>query len=141
MSIKKVATILEHMDQRKVSKLLSVLEEKDEALAQQLRDEMVRFTDLVLVNDRGLQRLLQEIDQASLVVALKGAEWALLSRILDNLSPRVAERLREELALIGPVRVQEIEAARKEIMQTARRLESRGALFFVGKRGADEIIL
>ena len=101
---------------------------------------MVLFIDLMLVDDRGLQNLLREIDRESLATALKGADWPLVSRILDNLSPRAAETLREDLAFSGPIRVKVVEAARKDIMQTALHLQSRGALFFVGKEDAGDVI-
>lgn len=140
MSVKKVAKIFTHMEQRKVSKLLAFLADKDEDLARQIRDEMVLFIDLMLVDDRGLQNLLREVDHESLALALKGVEWPLVERILDNLSPRAAERLREDMALVGPRLVKDVDAARKLVMQTAQQLQSRGALFFVGKGRAEDVI-
>ena len=133
MSIKKVANILGFMDQRKAAKLLAFLEEKDEKLASQIRHEMVLFDDLMLLDDRGLQNLLQEVDKEVLVLALKGAEWPLVTRILENLSPRAAETLREDISLAGPKRVKDVESARQAVMQIALQLQARGALIFAGK--------
>ncbi len=133
MSVRKTAAILAHLDQHHISRLLAFVDEKDEKLARQLRDEMLLFSDLLLVDDRGLQNLLREVDQEVLVTALKGAEWRLVEKILDNLSPRAAEGLREDLASIGPVLAKRVHAARQTILQTAQQQQSRGLLWFVGK--------
>ena len=140
MSVKKTAAVLAHMDQRKASRLLAFLEEKDEKLARQVRNEMMLFADLLLVDERGLQNLLREVEQESLVTALKGVDWPLVEKILQNLSPRAAERLREDMALAGPKRVKDVEAAQQTILQTAKELQSRGALWFVGKGDTGDLI-
>lgn len=131
MSIRKAATILTHLDQRHALKILAFVDEQDEKLARQLRDEMFLFADLLRVDERGLQILLREVEQSVLVTALKGAEWPLVEKILDNLSPRAAENLREELATIGPIRVKQVQAARQTILQAAHQLQANGLLWFV----------
>ena len=141
MSIKKAATILTAMGQSKANRILSVLAERDEDLVQQIRKEMVVFMDLSGSDDRGLQNLLQEVEPETLVLALKGADWNLVERILDNLSPRAAESLREEMVLLGPKQRKEIEKARQEIVRKAVQLRARGALWFVGKGDADDYIV
>lgn len=131
MSVRKAATILTHLDQRQALRILAYVDEKDEKLARQLRDEMFLFIDLLRVDERGLQQLLREVEQSVLVTALKGADWPLVEKILDNLSPRAAETVREELASAGPVRVRQVQAARQTILQTAQQLQANGRLWFV----------
>ena len=140
MSIRKAATILSRLEQRQATRLLAFVDERDEKLARQLRDEMVLFSDLLLLDDRGLQNLLREVDQEVLLIALKGAEWPLVEKILDNLSPRAAENLREELASIGPVQAKRVWAARQSIMGRAEQLQSRGLLWFIGKGNEKDYI-
>ncbi|MBF0399223.1 MAG: hypothetical protein HQL90_00475 [Magnetococcales bacterium] len=131
MSIRKTATLLNHLDPRHALKLLAYVDERDEKLARQLRDEMFLFIDLLRVDERGLQHLLRVVEQSVLIMALKGADWPLLEKILDNLSPRAAETVREELAALGPVKARQVQAARQTVMQTAQQLQSRGLLWFV----------
>lgn len=139
-SIKKTAALLSHMEPRKISRIISFLEEQEADLARRIWDNMVLFTDVLLVDDRGLQNLLQESDLEDWVIALKGADWPLVEKILDNLSPRAAERLREDMVLAGPVRVKDVEAARQTLLKTAKRLQSQGALLFIGK-GEDKDLI
>ena len=140
MRIRKTAALLARLDQRQAFKIVAFVDEQDEQLARQLRNEMLLFIDLLLVDDRGLQNLLREIDHEVLVIALKGAEWRLVEKILDNLSPRAAENLREDLAAIGPVRVSRVQAARQTVLQTAQDLRARGLLWFVGKGDDKDVI-
>lgn len=140
MSVRKAATILARLDQHHANRLLAFVDEKDEKLARQLRDEMVLFSDLRQVDARGMQALLREVDPDVLLIALKGAEWPLVEKILDNLSPRAAETLREELAILGPVQAKRVLAARQTILESAIRLQSRGQLWFAGKGNEKEYI-
>ncbi len=140
MSIRKTATILSRLEQRHASRLLAFVDERDEKLARQLREEMLLFSDLLLLDERGLQNLLREVDQGVLLIALKGAEWPLVEKILDNLSPRAAESLRENLASIGPVQGSRVRAARQSIMEMVEQLQARGLLWFVGKGNAKDYI-
>ncbi|MEO5362537.1 MAG: hypothetical protein H7838_02780 [Magnetococcus sp. DMHC-8] len=140
MSIRKTAAILSHLDAGHIDRLLAFVDERDEKLARQLRDEMVLFSDLLLVDERGMQHLLRDVEPAVLVVALKGAEWRLVEKILDNLSPRAADNLRDDLATIGPVHAHRVKAARLTILQAARQLQAQGLLWFVGK-GRDQDVI
>ena len=103
-----------------------------EELAQKITDSMFTFDDLMRVDDRGIQALLKEVQSESLLVALKGATDDLREKIFRNMSSRAAEMLREDLASRGPVRVAEVEAEQKEILQIARRLSDEGQLMLGG---------
>jgi flagellar motor switch protein FliG len=116
---------------------LDYIREADNDLAQRIMDNLFTFDDLMLVDDRGIQALLKEVQSESLVVALKGAKPELRDRILKNMSTRAAETLREELDGRGPVRVAEVEAEQKELLKIVRRLAEEGQLVIGGGSGDD----
>jgi flagellar motor switch protein FliG len=116
---------------------LDYIREADNDLAQRIMDNLFTFDDLMLVDERGIQALLKEVQSESLVVALKGAKPELRDRILKNMSTRAAETLREELDGRGPVRVAEVEAEQKELLKIVRRLAEEGQLVIGGGSGDD----
>ena len=116
---------------------LDYIREADNDLAQRIMDNLFTFDDLMLVDDRGIQALLKEVQSESLVIALKGAKPELRDRILKNMSTRAAETLREELDGRGPVRVAEVEAEQKELLKIVRRLAEEGQLVIGGGSGDD----
>ena len=116
---------------------LDYIREADNDLAQRIMDNLFTFDDLMLVDDRGIQALLKEVQSESLVVALKGAKPELRDRILKNMSTRAAETLRVELDGRGPVRVAEVEAEQKELLKIVRRLAEEGQLVIGGGSGDD----
>jgi flagellar motor switch protein FliG len=116
---------------------LDYIREADNDLAQRIMDNLFTFDDLMLVDDRGIQALLKEVQSESLVVALKGAKPELRDRILKNMSTRAAETLKEELDGRGPVRVAEVEAEQKELLKIVRRLAEEGQLVIGGGSGDD----
>jgi flagellar motor switch protein FliG len=87
-----------------------------------------------------MQRLLREIDNKELALALKAASDELKQHIMSNMSERAAETLREEIEYMGPVRVRDVEAAHTRIIETVRRLEEAGELVIAGKAAEDDII-
>jgi len=116
---------------------LDYIREADNDLAQRIMDNLFTFDDMMLVDDRGIQALLKEVQSESLVVALKGAKPELRDRILKNMSTRAAETLKEELDGRGPVRVAEVEAEQKELLKIVRRLAEEGQLVIGGGSGDD----
>ena len=116
---------------------LDYIREADNDLAQRIMDNLFTFDDLMLVDDRGIQALLKEVQSESLVIALKGAKPELRERVMKNMSTRAAETLREELDARGPVRVAEVEAEQKELLKVVRRLAEEGQLVIGGGSGDD----
>jgi flagellar motor switch protein FliG len=94
---------------------------------------MFIFEDLLEVDDRGMQTILREVANEDLKMAMKTASDELTQKILRNLSQRAAETLREELELMGPIRVSDVEKAQQKITQVAKRLENEGKLMLGGK--------
>ena len=126
--VKSAAEVLNLLGSAIEGSVLDYIRETDAELAQKITDSMFTFDDLMRVDDRGIQALLKEAQSESLLVALKGATDDLREKIFRNMSSRAAEMLREDLASRGPVRVAEVEAEQKEILQIARRLSDEGQL-------------
>ncbi|HXP05367.1 MAG TPA: flagellar motor switch protein FliG [Stellaceae bacterium] len=122
------AKILNRIDTKRVEGILQQIGTVDAELAQAIQNSMFVFEDLMRIDDRYFQMLLRSVDQKLLASALKGAEPKLLEKVMTNLSQRSAEMLKEEIAARGPMRVSEIDAAKREIVATAQRLEQEGTI-------------
>jgi flagellar motor switch protein FliG len=131
--IRTAAEIINFMGSAAETSVLDNLREFDAELAQKIMDQMIVFENLMDIDDRGIQLLLREIQSDSLVIALKGAAWDLREKIFKNMSKRASDIMREDLEAMGPVRVSEVEAQQKQILQVVRRLADDGQLVFGGK--------
>jgi len=131
--VKTAANILNFMDSSVESKLIAEVQEVDNVLGQKIQDLMFVFDNLLDVDDRGIQALLREVQSESLVLALKGADERLREKILNNMSKRAAEMLRDDLEAKGPVRLADVEAAQKEILAIARKMAEQGQIALGGK--------
>jgi flagellar motor switch protein FliG len=129
------AKILNRIGTERSQRVLQAISDIDPSLAQTLTDNMFVFEDLAAVDDRNFQILLRALDQNLLVVSLKGAPPALLEKVLSNLSQRAAEMLREELEARGPMRLSEVDAAKKEILAAALALEREGKIILRSQPG------
>ena len=136
----KVAELLNMMSREVSDNLLSYLDEEDNPLAEEVRKEMFLFEDLLLMDDKSFQTLLREVGNDELLAALKGADERLKEKFFQNMSERAAEMLREDLDMMGPVKVSDVEAAQQTILKAARRLESEGSIVIMGK-GSDDVVL
>src|SRR5258707_7743463 len=124
------AKILTRIDAGRVDASLQGIGSVDEELAQRLADSMFVFEALMAVDDRNCQMLLREIDENVLVVPLKGADTALQEKVLRNLSQRAAAMLRDEMGSRGPMRVAEVDAAKREVVASAQSLEREWRIIF-----------
>jgi flagellar motor switch protein FliG len=115
------------------------LRRADEEMAQTLQDLMFVFEDMLKVDDKGVQTLLREVDSARLVVAMKGADQALVQHFLKNMSQRAAEMLKDDMESRGPVKLSEVEAAQKEILVAARKLAEAGTIV-LGNSGGEAYV-
>jgi flagellar motor switch protein FliG len=126
---KKVAAeILNGMDTRANEEVMASIRNSNETLGQEIEDLMFVFADLADVQDRDIQTLLREVSTDSLKLALKGAEDRVKDRIIGNISKRAAELLLEDMEVMGPVRLSDVETAQKEIITIARRLADSGEI-------------
>jgi flagellar motor switch protein FliG len=135
--LKAAADIMNYLDTNVEGQLMDAIREHDEEMAQQIQDLMFVFENLIDVDDRAIQTILREVQQDSLMKALKGADAELKEKILKNMSKRAAELLNDDLEAMGPVRVSEVEAAQKDILSVARRLADAGEIMLGGGGGED----
>ncbi len=133
--VRTAAEILNLMNARQEESVIEAVRDFDNELAQKIIDEMFLFENLVDVDDRSIQRLLQEVDSEQLLIALKGAQQPLRDKFLKNMSTRAADILRDDLSSRGPVRMSAVESEQKAILLIVRRLAEAGDIV-IG--GADE---
>lgn len=136
---KAAAEILNFFGGSNETAVLDAIREHDADLAQRIADQMFTFEDLNNLDDRAIQLLLREVQNESLIVALKGADGELRERIFRNMSQRAAETMREDLESKGPVRLSEVEAEQKEILKIVRRLADEGQIA-LGGGGEDAFV-
>jgi flagellar motor switch protein FliG len=128
---KSAASILNFMP----GAVMEDLRKVDEVTATKLQDLMFVFGDMISIDDKGIQSVLREVDSARLVIAMKGADQALVAHFLKNMSSRAAEMLKDDMESRGPVKLSEVEGAQKEILLVARRLADAGTIVLGGAGG------
>ncbi len=138
--IKTAAEVLNYLDTASEKAIMEAIEKVDSELASKIQDEMFTFSDLVKIDDRGIQTILKEIPNEQLVLALKTADDELKEKIFRNMSERAREMLKEEMETKGPVRLSEVEKAQKEILSVVRRLEAEGKIV-IGGKGGEEVLV
>lgn len=122
------AEILNLLSSNQEESALASVRDHDELLAQKIIDEMFVFEDLERADNRTMQRILQELDNDILAVALKGVSDELFQRFTANMAGRAADLLREDMEMRGPVRLSQVEAERKRILDAVRRLAETGEI-------------
>ena len=120
--------------------LLESLAERDQEVATEIKNLMFVFEDLLLLEGRAVQRLLRDVENKDLALALKAASDELKSHILKNMSERAGSALEEEMEYLGPVRVKDVEAAQVRIIAKARALEESGEIVIPGRGGDSDFI-
>ena len=133
------ADIIGYFDSNVEAEVLDRLTEEDEDMGNHVRDLMFIFDNLLSVTDRDMQRLLQEVGQEKLVIALKGASEDMRDKITSNMSSRARDMLLEDLELMGPVKLSEVEDVQKEILQIAINLAADGTIALGSKSGEEYV--
>lgn len=129
--------MLKRMDGERTEALIEELAALDEALAEELRKSLFTFDDLLRVDGRGMQTLLKEVSTETLVAALKTASDEIREKVFGSVSSRAGAMLREELEMLGPMRVSDVEKAQMEIVQAALSLEREGRINIAKEGGGD----
>jgi flagellar motor switch protein FliG len=137
--INSVAEILNAVDRATEEEVLSEIEEESQQMADDIRNLMFVFEDIKALDDRSLRELLKDISNEELTKALKGASDDLKDKFLKNLSERAASMIREDLEIMGPVKLSEVEGAQQNIVKTVRRLETEGRIA-ISRGGGDEFV-
>jgi len=137
--VKTAANILNFMDSSAESAVLEHVKEVDDALSQSIQDQMFVFDNLADLDDRSVQSLLREISSEVLAPALKAADQGLKDKFFKNMSKRGGEMLKDDLEVLGPIRLSDVEAAQREILEVARRMADAGEIM-LGGQGAEEFV-
>ena len=132
-----VAQVLNNMNQQQRDELMGRLSELAPDLAAAIREALFTFNDLVYISDRGIQKLLREVDRIDLTRALKRAQDEVKDKILNNLSRRAGQMLIEEVDALGPTRLSEVKEAQANIARLALSLHDSGELTIV-RPGSDD---
>ena len=138
--IQTVAEILNHLDHKTENAIFEKIEMVREELADEIRQKMFLFEDLVELDDRSIRALLKEVGNDELMLALKTATEDLKDKVFSNVSQRAAAMMKEDMEVMGPVKLRDVEQAQLNIIKTARRLEEEGKLV-LGSRGGEEVLV
>ena len=136
-----VAEILNLADRSTEKGIMEGLEAEDPDLVEQIRRLMFVFEDILLVNDKGIQAVLKEVENEELALALKTASDDLKQKIFKNMSERAAQLIQEDMQYMGPVRVSDVESAQQKIVDVVRRLEDAGEIIIAGRGGEKEMVV
>lgn len=134
-----VTGIIQGVERTIEEELLTAINDTDEKLANEIKDRLFTFDDLVQLSDVAIRRILQEIDTAALSVALRGAPMNVREKFFKNMSKRAAESLKEEMQFAQKMKLSEVNAKQKEIVNVVRSLESEGQIS-LGGGGKDEYV-
>lgn len=132
--------ILNRVDRGTEKSILEDLERDDQELVEEIRKRMFVFEDIITLDDQSIRRVLREIDFKDLAYALKGSSNEVSDRILKNLSKRAGEMLMEDIEMLGPVRLREVEECQQKIVQIIRRLDEAGEII-ISRGGEDAIVV
>ena len=138
--VDQVVEILNAVDRGTEKHIMETLEIEEPELADEIRKKMFVFEDILLLDDRALQRVLHDVDNNDLAIALKGSNEQVQNAIFNNLSKRLASMIKEDMEFMGPVRMKDVEEAQQKIVNIIRKLED-SAEIVVSRGGGDEIIV
>jgi flagellar motor switch protein FliG len=138
--VSSLVNILNSVDRGTEKRLLESLEETDPELAEEVRNQMFVFEDIVRLNSQAVQRVLREVDNHDLALALKSANQEVAKVIYANISKRLQEMIKEDLDFMGPVRVRDVEEAQQRIVNTIRKLDDAGEII-IARQQEDEVIV
>lgn len=137
--VKVAGNVLKFLDSERSEALLEELGSLDAALVTELKKALFTFEDLQRVDGRGLQTLLKEVSTENLVLALKTASEVIREKVFSSVSSRASQMLREELELLGPTRLADVEASQQNIVEAALRLEREGKIQIAREGGSDYV--
>ncbi len=139
--VETVAEMLNLADRAAEKTIMEALEQDDPDLVEEIRRLMFVFEDVLLVNDKGIQAVLKEVDNDELSLALKTASEELREKMFGNMSERAVALIKEDMEFMGPVRVSDVETAQQRIVDIVRRLEDAGEIIIAGRGGESDLIV
>ncbi len=136
-----VVDILNTVDRSTEKHIMETLEVEEPELADEIRKKMFVFEDILLLDDRAIQRVLRDVENSDLGLALKGANEQVQNAIFNNLSKRLAVMIKEDMEFMGPVRMKDVEEAQQKIVNVIRKLEENHDIIISRGGGGDEIVV
>ena len=137
--VKAAAKIMNFTKANMEKRILGAIRRNDKDLMQAIQDNMFTFDNLSMSDDRSLQTLLRSLETEDLIMALKGATVELQEKMFGCMSSRAAANIKDEMEVLGPVRLTEVQSAQKQIIEVARRMSDEGTIVLAG-RGGDEMV-
>lgn len=134
-----LAELLNMIDGGTVEQIIDEIEENDPDMAEEIKAMMFVFEDIVLVDDKGLQKVLRNVESQELAVALKAASEEVKQKIFKNMSERAGEILKEEMEVTGAVRMKDVTDAQQKVTRIVQDMERKGELIIAG-RGGEEFV-
>ncbi|MHB1126188.1 MAG: flagellar motor switch protein FliG [Bacillota bacterium] len=138
--VKTLVDILNRVDRGTEKYILETLDRQDHKLAEDIRQRMFVFEDIITLDDAAIRRVLREVDNKDLGFALKGSSTEVAERVFRNLSRRAGEMLREDIEMMGPVRLRDVEEAQQKIVMVIRKLDEAGEII-ISRGGEDAVIV
>jgi flagellar motor switch protein FliG len=138
--VESIVDILNLVDRSTEKGIIESLEEEDPELAEDIKKRMFVFEDIVLLDDRAIQKVLREVDTNELAKALKSVDSEVQDKIYRNMSKRAATLLKEDMEYMGPVRLKDVEESQQKIVSIIRKLEEQGEIV-VARSGEDEMVV
>ena len=138
--VKSVVEVLNRVDMSTQKDILENLEVDDPELAEDIKKLMFVFDDIVMIDDRGIQKLLGEVDQKDLILSLKAAQTDVAEKVYKNMSKKRMETVKEELQYMGPVKIKDVEEAQQRIVNVVRALEEKGDIV-ISRGGGEEMLV
>lgn len=138
--IQAVVEVLNQVDRSTERTILETLEIQDPELSEEIKKRMFIFDDIVILDNRAIQRVIREVENEDLMLSLRAASDEVKDLLFDNMSQRMAETFKEEMEFMGPVRLRDVEEAQSRIVATIRRLDEIGEIV-IARGGGDDIIV
>jgi flagellar motor switch protein FliG len=138
--VESIVEILNLVDRASEKQIIEALEDEDPELAEEIKKRMFVFEDIVMLDDRAIQKVMREVDSQELAKALKSVDSEVQDKIFKNMSKRAASMLKEDMEYMGPVRLKDVEEAQQKIVSIIRHLEDTGEIV-VARAGEDELVV
>ena len=138
--LEKVVEVFSYLDRSREKQILDRLDEINPPLADVIRKHLFTFDDVFNLDDRGIQAIMREVNSGTLTLAIKTCSDELKDKIFRNISSRAAQMIKEDLEVMGPVRLSDVEKAQSEVVKVASRLEEEGKIIIAGRGGEDVLV-
>ena len=138
--VESIVEILNLVDRASEKQIIEALEDEDPELAEEIKKRMFVFEDIVMLDDRSIQKVMREVDSQELAKALKSVDTEVQDKIFRNMSKRAAGMLKEDMEYMGPVRLKDVEEAQQKIVSIIRHLEDTGEIV-IARAGEDELVV